>query len=167
MTKKNQNETSAGFAIIEVMVSITLVSVFLVTFQTMLAQTKKIERDSRNRFNATLYANTMLEATKDLEQSNWNELGNCIAPCHPGIDLVGSKWVWKMHTGEEKLDNNAFTRSLTIEPVYRDHLAFPNSIVASGGVLDPNTKKATANISWNAASGGANITLTEYLYRLP
>jgi hypothetical protein len=66
--------------------------------------------------------------------------------------------------GSETLDDGTFTRSLSTEVVYRDPVT--HEIVATPGVLDPNTKKIHATISWNSGFENRTTTLDAYVYNL-
>lgn len=158
--KKNK-----GFALIEVLVSTAAGIIILVSFITLATQAKKISRSNSEKLRATLYLREAIEIAKDLEISNWNELSepSCAAPvsCHPEISVS----TWQFFANEETLDSGFFRRSLSIFPVYRNQLAFPNEIVLAGGVLDPDTKKITAAISWLDEFGAKTMNLETYVHK--
>ena len=153
-----------GFALIEIIVSMAAGIIILVSFVTLAMQAKKISRSNSEKLRATLYLREMIEVAKDLETSNWGELLNlsCADPlsCHPEI-VAGA---WKFSANEEILDNGFFRRSLSVFPVYRNQLAFPNEIVTTGGILDPNTKKVRADISWLGEFGARTMNLETYVH---
>lgn len=154
-----------GFALIEILISTAASIVILVAFVTLAIQTKKINRINSEKLKAALYLREMIEVTKDLEISNWDELSNiaCLnpLPCHP--EISGS--AWHFIAGEETLDHVFFRRSLSIFPVYRNRLEFPNEIVLTGGIIDPNTKKASTTISWIDEFGPKTMSLETYLHK--
>jgi len=158
------NKHKEGFALIEIMVSTAAGILILVSFLTLAMQAKKISRINSEKLRATLYLREAIEIAKDLEISNWSELSEpaCAAPltCHPEI-VAGA---WQLLANEETLDNGFFRRSLSVFPVYRNRLEFPNEIVTTGGVLDPDTKKVRTDISWTDEFGAKTMNLEIYVH---
>lgn len=157
------NKKTQGFGLIEVIISIALVTIFLVTFTTLTLESMKTSRINSSELKAIMYLEELIEVAKDLEQSDWDQLINssCYNPdfCYPAIQ--DNKWI--LLTGQEELDDT-YQRFLSLENVYRNQLSFPNEIVSSGGVLDPNTKKVITKILWNNGFSSRDLTLESYLY---
>lgn len=156
--KKNQ-----GFGLVEIIVSIGLVAVFILTFSTLTMQAIKTSRANNSELKAIIYLQELIEISQDLEQSNWEELADsgCYNPdlCHP--EIQDNKWI--LSAEPEELEN-IYQRSLTIENVYRNQLSFPNKILETGGELDPNTKKIKAQITWNNGFEPRELILEAYVY---
>ena len=155
-----------GFGIIEAVVGIALASMLLTAFMTLTVQTIKINRANINELKADMYLKELIEVAKDLEQSeDWSVItgypcsDSLNQACHP--EISGGKWT--LVPGTESLDNNMYSRSLTIADVNRNQIAFPNEIVASGGIFDPNTKKIIGEIRWNDGTHSP-MTLETYVY---
>lgn len=154
---------NGGFIIIEAVIGVVLASIFLTAFLALNAQAIKFNQANISNFEADMYLNELIEVTKDLEQSDWCELTKPICssgPCHPDS---GSAPEWELLFGTESLESNKFNRSVIISEVYRNQLAFPNNIVTGLGILDPNTKKITAQITWVDGSH-SSIILETYAY---
>lgn len=151
-----------GFSIIETIISMSIASILLVVFTGLTISAVDMGRTNASQFRASMYLRELNEIAKDLEQSNWDLLASatssCAAPsiCHPEV----SGNAWTVSAGSETLDG-VYTRSLTVEPVYRDQLTFPNSIVPIG-IFDPDTKKVIGTITWD----GNSMTLETYIYDL-
>lgn len=145
---------------IEVIISLLVGSILVMTFITLVIQSKKIESTNKDAFRAELYLRETIEAAKDLEQSDWDEITGCASICHPEI----STDAWTVVDGEETIDST-FTRSFSVYPVQRNQLSFPNEIVESGGIEDPNTKKVVASIEWDANGAIRTLTLETYIYK--
>jgi len=164
---KPETKNSRGFALIEVIVGIGVAGAILAAFSTIAVQTKRVSRTNMRELQATMYLREAIETVKDLEQSNWAELADvgCLAPlmCRPQI----SGGAWTLVSGSETLDGDTLTRSLSWENVFRDQLTFPNVIVETPGILDPNTKKVTARVTWNTGYAQRTETLETYVYHLP
>lgn len=157
---KNNN----GFSVLEVVISTAISAVLLITFLTLIFESKKAGAGSSDDLKAMLYLREAIEVSKDLEKTNWAEIKNslCAGPekCHP--EIASGAWIFV--TGEEILENR-FTRKISVFPVYRSSVSFPNEITETPGILDPNTKKIKASVSW-PARGGQNktINLENYVY---
>ena len=154
-----------GFLMIEVILSIAISSVLLLAFSTLVLQSNKVSRSNVNEFKASMYLREAIEASRDLEQSNWAEIekGACQSPglCHP--EISGGAWIF---SGGEEVLEGSFTRSLTVFPVSRDTLVFPNEIVSAGGVDDPNTKRMVVTVGWDENGSSRVLNLETYAYRI-
>ncbi len=153
-----------AFGMIEALIGISVASVILVAFTTLNVHNIKISRANTNELRASMYLQEMIEAAKDLEQSDWEAIVNssCFSPliCHP--EIQGGNWVFV--SGSESLDDDVFVRSLSIEDVHRNQLIFPNEIVSIGGEVDPNTKKIITTITWNNSFQSKTLLLETYVY---
>ena len=161
---KKESLNNCGFGLIEVVISMGIAGILLIAFSTLVAETAKISRENARELRGALYVRELVEVAKDLEQSDWGEITDptCASPsvCHP--EISGSSWT--LVAGQESFDDGLYTRSLTIENVRRDQLAFPNTIVPSGGVMDPDTKKIVATLTRTMPSGTKTTTLETYVY---
>lgn len=160
-----------GFAMIEVLVSMVIASALIITFQSLILQIIRVNHANQNDIKANLYLREVAEIVKDLEQSEngWNNYlasslcADEIIGCHP----VAAGNSWTLEQGSEPLENNKYTRSLFIEPVFRNQDGFPNEIVPEGfpdAVLDDNTKKITITINWNDGFKPRAINLETFAY---
>ncbi|OGZ17591.1 MAG: hypothetical protein A2V72_02320 [Candidatus Nealsonbacteria bacterium RBG_13_37_56] len=155
--KKNR-----GFGLVEIIISVGLVATFILTFSTLIMQAMKTSRTNNSELKAMIYLQELIEIGEDLEQSNWQALNdsNCQSPnlCH--AEIQENKWI--LLPEKEIIDN--YSRSLSVENVYRNQVSFPNEITETEGVLDPNTKKVIAKISWNNGFEPRELILETYLY---
>ena len=65
---------------------------------------------------------------------------------------------WQLVQGEEQVEN--FTRTVEFQSVSRDS---NSDIVQTGGIVDPNTKKILATVSWQDRGSSRQVTLEMYL----
>lgn len=154
-----------GFALVEAMVGMAISAVLLVSFTALAIESRKAGWTYTHELRARMYLAEAIESAKDLEVSNWGQIisPDCAYPekCHP--EILSDAWI--LEAGEEMLDNEIFTRSLSVHEVRRNMLTFPNEIVATGGVLDPDTKKVKGIISWSDAYGNRILELETYVYK--
>ena len=66
-------------------------------------------------------------------------------------------------SGQEDLDST-YWRYFYLEDVYRDQATFPNAIVETPGVLDPDTRKLVAVVGWNASGATKSKQIESYIY---
>jgi hypothetical protein len=78
--------------------------------------------------------------------------------------ISGGKWATSTPSESVTLNNIAYTRSFWLDDVFRSSTG---TIVASGGIYDPSTKKMTSRVTWTAEVGSAqefrqNIYLSRF-----
>jgi len=169
--KKSTN--NKGFSIIEALVGITLAALLLVAFTALISQTIKINHANTSGLKATMYLQELIEIAKDLEQStstwqsNWisttGQECNTLYVCYPMAS--GTTWTLISTTTTAKgeyLENNIYTRWLTIENVCRD--SNKNIDACPSDELSTSTKKVIATITWNNGFGSQTSTLETYVY---
>lgn len=159
-----QISRSRGFALIEVLVGLSMAAAFAVGFVALILQSARISRANATELKATLYVRETIEAAKDLEQSNWLALASspCFAPLECHMAPTGSTWT--IVALNETLEST-YTRSFSLSPVYRD--AVTKEIVATPGVLDVDMLKVSTFITWNSSIANRALTLETYVYNLP
>lgn len=144
----------SGQFIVELLVAIGLMLVILPPLTYIMIAS----RESKPMQDVRVAANTMLqetyEAMRSVRERGWSYVATN-GTYHP----VASGGVWGLSSGIEVAGD--FTRQVTIGDVYRDSNGV---IVASGGMLDPSTKKIDATISWTIPSV-SSISSTWYLSR--
>ena len=156
---------SKGFAMVEVIISLAIAVILMLAFQTLLWRTARMADFSKNSFLATMYLREAIEITRDLEVSDWGIFPTtCPSTGSQTFHPIDTGGAWSLAADEELLDGGKYTRSIVIESVFRNQLAFPNHIVSSGGSCDDNTKKAKAVIAWNDSSGLHTMDLEAYIY---
>lgn len=158
----HNNSNPRGFGLIEAIISMSIAAILVVVFTSLIVRTVAISRTNADRFRATLYLRELAEVAKDLEQSDWTVLASatstCAFPslCHPKVS--GNTWI--VASGSESLDHGAYVRSFSVLDVYRNQLTFPNVIVETPGVSDPNTKKVAGSVLWSQGT----MELETYIY---
>ena len=121
------------------MISLAIIAVMIVSFQTLMNQAIKVSRANQIKFQGDLYLRETIEIAKVFEQSGKWDILSCTSKCY--FDTNGSSWDIK--DGEQPLDG-IYTRSFSIESV------------------NTYTKKFTAVISWNDKP--EPLTLETYVY---
>lgn len=142
-----------GFSIIEVLLAVTVFSIFSVGIFYLSLDT--IERDSKIELDnmALTYAQEGLEAVRNMRDRNFFLLTNG----DHGLKLENS--VWSFIAAPENIDN-FYERTVVIYDVYRD----AGGNIAEQGVFDPDTKKVVSTVAWNWKSVfPRSVSLTTYV----
>ncbi len=153
---------NAGFLIIEIIVTVSVVMVVLSSILTLYSFILNNERRENDKLKANLYAEEALEAVDFIARYDWNAMADGV--WHP---VWGSDH-WELATSTELLENR-FTRSITIGPVERASASNGHAygeIVPSGGTNDPETKLVTVSLDWTqSVFGPRNLTYEMYQAR--
>lgn len=153
MNKHRFNINEKGFSVIEVILAAALFIIFSTGAIVVILQGLDSNRLGEEQTVANQYAAEGIEAARSIRNSSYASLVNT-----SGTGIASSSGVW-VFLGS----NNVFgkyTRALKVEDVQRTG----GNIVASGGTIDPNTKKITSTVTWNFSSTRNNsVVLTTYL----
>lgn len=137
--KKNLNPGSRGTLLVEILVASAVLGTILMATAAALGVNLDGMQSGKLQNTATFLLQEELEPLLTIRDSGWNNLKNgtfYIAP-------QGTSWTLIATTSGETVGQ--FTRKVTISDAYRDN---NGQIVSTGGNLDPSTKKAQAQVSW-------------------
>ncbi|MEX2145290.1 MAG: hypothetical protein WD712_02890 [Candidatus Spechtbacterales bacterium] len=145
-----------GLGMIEMFVVLALI---IGTFVAML-QLAMFERRSQvlagQRIKATLLTEQALEVTRSMRDKDWDAFTalSLDTPYHPVFS--GNDWDLSL-TNPGPTD--IYTISVQLSEVFRDGAGD----IAGSGTSDPETREATATVSWTAPGGDANsIDISTY-----
>lgn len=145
-----------GQSLVELILAMALSVVFLPALIAGLASTREGKPQQNQRIAATTLLKEAQEAVRVVREAGWS----AIAPTgtfHPAVSGTS----WSLSPNAESL-NGGLNRSIVVSDVYRD--AVSGAIVASGGVLDPSTKRVVADVSWSEPYA-SSVTSTFYVSR--
>ena len=145
-----------GQSLIEILNALGLASILLPALLTGLVASREGKAQEGQRLAATALLRQAEEAVRSVRENSWASITSTGSPFRPNDN--GSSW--GLLSGSEIIQG--FTRQIAIADVNRDSNC---NITASGGTLDPNTKKITTAVSWTGPPSG-NVTSTEYLTNL-
>lgn len=144
----------SGFAIIEVLLAISLFSVFSVGIFYLSIDTVQRDAKVNNDSNAMYYAIEGLEAVRSIRDQNYLYLTNG----DYGLNLEAG--AWEFATAPEDI-NGIYERTITLSDIFRDE---SGNIASDGIYFDPDTKKITSEILWlNKGALPRTTTLTGYV----
>ena len=154
MIKRINNQ---GFSIVELLVAIAFISISTILILHITSSNNKLRRINEEDLQVLFYATEAVEATKIVD---WSDL--TVGGHHPV--LVSD--IWTLSAGSEVIDGR-YTRTVTIDEVYRTNISNGNVYGDIGGVnLDADTKKITVSVDWISATGvSKQETLETYRHR--
>lgn len=148
---------SKGFGLIEIIVGSAILTVSLIAVSTYFQKSLQLNQDSAKTVQASFLLEEGIEVVKFFRDINWLN----ISGLNPGVSYYlqfdGTKWAT---TSSNVFVDGTFERKLVIDNVFRD---VNDDIVSSGGINDPDTKKATISVSWLGRSGVTIKSISTYL----
>lgn len=148
----NMTTQTRGFTIIEFIVAAGIFVIIATSSVVTLMQSSMLDRKGNEQEKARRYALEGSEAVRSIRNQSFSSLA---AGTH-GLSSIGGTWAF---SGTQNY-NEGMIRTITIADVYRNG---GGTIVASGGTLDPDTKKSTVTVSW-AGHTGKQQTVTSESY---
>ncbi|MFA6604124.1 MAG: prepilin-type N-terminal cleavage/methylation domain-containing protein [Patescibacteria group bacterium] len=142
---KTISAASKGFSIIEALVAIAVFGVLAAGTINLVAGPMIASSEARERSRASFLAEEGIEAARSIRNASWM---NLTAGDH-GLAKT-TVWSFSGNYDDTAEGNLMFRRVVAIEPVSRDG---GGNIVASGGSVDPRTKKITATVNWISGFG--------------
>jgi Tfp pilus assembly protein PilV len=151
-------QTKKGFALVEAVISISILALVLTVLGVVGSSLLKSSLDNNARVQAAYLSEEGLEATRLIRDQGWTAN---IAPYASGSNFYlhfdGSSW---NATSTNIFIDNTFERKVTLTEVRRDS---SQHIVSSGGTVDPNIKKVTVSVSWNSRGATSTRSVSTYL----
>lgn len=150
-----------GISIIEILIIIGIISITMTTLLGVISFSLGISTLIKETTQANLIVQKTIEELRNFRDGTiWDVdgLGTVIT----GIAYYFQKSIdplpkWQLVQGEETI--NGSTRKLVFSDVQRD---VGDDIIESGGINDPNTKKATITVSWIHRGEEKSIEIITY-----
>ncbi len=146
---------STGVTSIEVVLGVSLAGIIIVYSATSIVQFINTARDVTVKTQALYLAEEGLELVRFIRDNDWTEISSLSLGSTEYLAVTGSDV--SVSGAPEVIDE--FTRSFSIENVYRNSSTF--DIVASttgGSVADPDAKYVTATVSWGNPTKSVSLT---------
>lgn len=146
----------SGQSLVEILLAIGLSAIILPALLTGLVSSRQGKAQQAQRTQAIYLLNETVDAIRSVREKGWTAFA-VNGTYHPVI----SSSSWTLATGSAIV--NSFTQKVDIGDVNRDS---GGTIVASGGSLDPSSKKVDISISWGQpymSTVSASLYITRYL----
>ncbi|OGE17570.1 hypothetical protein A3F00_05415 [Candidatus Daviesbacteria bacterium RIFCSPHIGHO2_12_FULL_37_11] len=151
-----------GFSLLEVILAVALFLTLTTGSLTLIVHSYNSNRLGGEFSVASQFASEGIEAVKSIKNQAYANLVNSSGT---GIDRAGSIWVFG--GANDTFTHNSgdnFVRTIKVESVNRDGTPPDGNIVATGGTLDPDTKKITSTVTWNFNSARSeSLNFVAYL----
>ncbi|MBI2046012.1 MAG: hypothetical protein HYT28_01145 [Parcubacteria group bacterium] len=152
---------SSGFGLVEVLVGVSIISLTLIGVVFLGGSYEKLSRNARAAIRAEFLLEEGIEGLRSMRDTGWQNIAELVTDAPYAILLENG--VYTATTSPQILDG-AYTRALTVSPVYRD--ADFRIVADGGGTIDNDTKHITATISWTEAGTTTVRVLQTYLANL-
>lgn len=168
MINFNKNKKNCGFALIEILIACSIISISM--FALMQTAEKGIQLSSLalKKSQASFLLEEGAEAVKSIRDNNWTTISNLsLSPTKYHLFFNTSLSAWILDPSTTNLAGSiptypidGFNRTITISSVGRDS---NDDILASGGTIDPRTKEVTIEVTWTAFNGPNSKILSFYI----
>jgi len=150
------SEHQLGFGLIEIIVAMAIMLIIAVTGVTTVLHSFTINRLGFEKTDATLIAQEGIEAARSIKNQGW---ANMTVGNH-GVDNSGGTWVF---SGTSDTIGK-YTRVVRLDEIQRADTFCNLDIVATGGIVDQDTFKATSTVTWDFSPTRSNkVELLTYL----
>lgn len=150
-----KQHNARGQYLIEVLIALSVFMLFIVGAMLAIGRYSNASLRSVEFTDATQLVKESFAAIRAIGYSNWTTLAN------GNYGLTATSGTWQLQNGPDTTKNK-YIRTITIASVERDNNCV---IVPSGGLADPDTKKITLTLAWNATPVNQTKTFTEYVTR--
>jgi type II secretory pathway pseudopilin PulG len=131
--------SNKGVSVIEILIVIFILSSVLASLLGLINLSLGVSGLVSQNLRASALAQEAMESQRSIrDNAGWSQI------------IIGS--------ASENID--IFTRTILTESVFRD---VNDNIAASGGVIDPDTKKITATVAWQERDRSHSVKLVTYL----
>ncbi|PCI29212.1 hypothetical protein COB55_02605 [Candidatus Wolfebacteria bacterium] len=151
-----------GLGVIEVIIGTAIFVIVIGVVSNMYARFTDAVMDNTEKLQATMLVEEGGEVVRILRDNGWdNFIGGFELGSLYYYSFAGSDWSVSTTTPSAYIDG-VFLRSVIFDSVYRDG----NDVIATSGTLDPDSRKATVNVSWQNGSGTTTQTQIMYISKL-
>lgn len=164
----NKHFLQRGFTIVEALIATAVIIVALTSILGLVTLSLVASSIAKQTTQATLFAQDAMEALRNFRDGvDWNNDDSNDVYDGLGVVLTGIAYhldqstdsppKWHLESGERVVDG--FTQKVVFSDVFRDS----NDDIASGGTLDPDTKKVVVTVSWTERGRSHEVELVTYL----
>jgi type II secretory pathway pseudopilin PulG len=149
-----------GSLIVEILVVIAIIAIALASLFGLTYFSLDASHLAGQNTQAEALAQEAMEAVRNFRDGtswNINGLGKLATSTDYYPKATSSPFKWQLIQGQETI--NIFTRKVIFYSVQRDA---NSNIVVSGGVNDPETKKASVSVSWTEKGRPHQVSISTY-----
>lgn len=154
-------DRNSGSGMVEILVAIFIFTIVLGSLITASNQYLTGAGDNLKSAKAAYIAEEGVEAIKIIRDTDWDTVAALSNNTNYYLywnTSSSTNNTWYATTTSSLVDTS-FTRTFTLEAVYRDS----NGKIQQSGTLDVNTRKLTVTVSWSARSATTTKSLSTYI----
>ena len=151
----NKGYTS-GFGLMEIIISITLISVSLFAFATVSRIAFRAVLESSDRQRGGFLLEEGFEAIKTIRDDGWTNISSLTLDM--SYHLVFSGGTWSATTSSQLIDG-IFTRTFMLGEVFRN----ASDNIASSGTSDPGTRRMEIEVTWEERGDERTMSAVSYI----
>jgi len=149
--------TQSGSGLVEVVVASAIMSFVALAFLGTFATLSRFHQRDMLAIKGQLLAEEGLESIRLIKGLGWSSLSSIPVNQDRYLSIATSSW--GVTTTPELIDG-LFYRSFRLLSVSRDA---SDSIVSSGGTVDPNTLRARVSVSWPWRNATSTVSYETYV----
>jgi hypothetical protein len=150
---------SAGFGLIEIVIAASIVSMAVVSLSYVVVLSNRVLARSVDEIRANFIADEGIEVLHFLRDAGWDAK---IGLLTPNVDYYISQstttGTWTISATNPGLLDGFFNRAIRVESVNRDA---NDTIVSTGGTLDPNSRKIVSTVFWKNGTTSVETYLSD------
>ena len=146
-----------GFAILEIVVAVSIVSLALFGLSQAARVSLVVMNETTKRIQASFLLEEGIEAVKSMRDQSWQaDINPLTAGTYYFLSFSNNRW----HTGVQNVFvDKLFERKFHLANVYRDS----NDNIAGSGTLDAGTKLLTVSVAWRGHAGTTTQSISTYI----
>lgn len=145
-----------GFGLMEIIISITLISVSLFAFATVSRIAFRAVLESSDRQRGGFLLEEGFESIKTMRDDGWANISSLTLdmPYH----LIFSEGTWSATISSQLIDG-IFTRTFILREVFRD----TSDNIASSGTSDPDARRMEIKVTWEERGDERTMSAVSYI----
>jgi hypothetical protein len=155
--------TKKGSSLIEVIVVASIFATAFISFESTFIGLSKFHNRNTLQIKGQLLAEEGIEIIRYLRDSGWSSFSSIPLDTDYYFSLQIASWT---ATSTPEVVDGVFHRHFKLSEVQRSSLLPSGPIVSSGGIIDPNTRKATLDVSWLWQDATSTIHYETYVIKL-
>lgn len=136
---KSLKTNTKGFSLIEIMLAVSMISVFVIIFITAIIDSQEVNLLTSKRNTATRIAEEGIEAVRNMRDESFNNLVDGTY----GLALISNKWSL---VSSSDITNNEYTRSIKITPVNERMKQVESTVTWQQNAQRPGSITLTTNL---------------------
>ena len=145
-----------GFGLIEIIISITLISVSLFAFATVSRIAFRAVLESSDRQRGGFLLEEGFESIKTMRDDGWANISSLTLDM--SYHLIFSEGTWSATISSQLIDG-IFTRTFILREVFRD----TSDNIASSGTSDPDTRRMEIEVTWEERGDERTMSAVSYI----